>query len=250
LRVCVHRPDHVYLGGERRKRRNDHAQPIGRIGVLGPVHGGEHERAAAEFSEHRVPRGARARQPREVERRIEHHIADPMDLARGDALALQVGHGRLGRREQPVRHVVGEHAVDFFWHAAVERPQAGLDMRDRDVQFGCRQRAGKRGVGVTVQQHGVRLLGHQHLFDAGQLRARHRAVRAAAHAEVPDGRGNAELAEEHLGHVVVEVLAGVQQALVHARLSRERCAHGRGLDELRTGTDDGDQVHGRCAIMK
>ncbi|NTV05639.1 MAG: hypothetical protein HGA59_03915 [Chlorobiaceae bacterium] len=38
--------------------------------------------------------------------------------------------------------MVCDDAVDLFGHAAVITSQAGLDMADRDVEFGCRKGSG------------------------------------------------------------------------------------------------------------
>ena len=74
------------------------------------------------------------------------------------ALGRQVPHRLLGRREQQVGGVVGEHPVVLLGHPPVERAQAGLQVRHRDVHLDRGDRAGQRRVGVAVDQHPVRLL--------------------------------------------------------------------------------------------
>ena len=87
-------------------------------------------------------------------------------MRRGYAFAAQVGLGGSCRREQPVRDAVGEDAVHLLGHREVEGTQPGLDVRDRDVQLGRRQRARERRVGVAIQQHRSRPFGNQHCSTA------------------------------------------------------------------------------------
>ena len=57
-----------------------------------------------------------------------------------------------------------------------------------------------------------------------------------------DCYGDVELVEEGLGHVVVEVLAGVDDVLGHAAPA-ELVGHDRGLDELRSCPNHGNNFH-------
>ena len=74
---------------------------------------------------------------------------------RAEALLLEVAHARIGGREQQVRQVIGDDAIDLLRHPAIEAAQPGLDVRERDVELGRRQRRGQRRVGVAVDEHGV-----------------------------------------------------------------------------------------------
>lgn len=66
-------------------------------------------------------------------------------------------------------------------------------------------------------------------------------MRAGTDAEVPIGRRDAQLAEEHIRHIVVIVLAGMNKKL--SVLLAQFCAQGSRLDELRPGADDDDDAH-------
>jgi hypothetical protein len=105
---------------------------------------------------------------RERERHVGHRIAYEPHLAR-HPLALEVRHGRLGRAQQQVAGVVGEHAVQLLGHAPVERPHPRLHVRHRHVALRARQGARERGVGVAVDEHHV---GPQ-LFQLGLQRGQH-----------------------------------------------------------------------------
>ncbi len=153
----------------------------------------------------------RARRRRRRTRRQTSVITSPTSTrARGQALVGQVAHRDLGRGQQQVGGVVGEHPVVLLGHPPVERAQARLEVRDRQVQLHRGQRAGERRVGVAVDQHPVRALLGQDRVEGGQHRAGLHAVAARPDAEVHVRRGDRQVGEEHVGHV--------------ARRSAGRCA--------------------------
>ena len=130
-------------------------QHLGIVGALGAMHGGQRVGAPGEAEpiQHvRAPGGGGGEQGRVV-----HHVADVVD-AGGDPLAGEIGDRGLGRAQQERAQMIGQHAVDLFRHAAVERAQAGFEMGDRDVQLRRRQRAGEGRVGVARHQHQIRPL--------------------------------------------------------------------------------------------
>ena len=59
------------------------------------------------------------------------------------------------------------------------------------------------------------------------------------------GRRDLEFIEEHVRHVRVIMLAGVDEHLGDAGLFTQPERHDRRLDELRSGADDGDDFHVR-----
>ncbi len=137
--------------------------------------------------------------------------------------------------------MVGQHAVLLLRHAHVVGAQAGLHMRDGDVQLGRGQRARQRGVGVAVDQHGVRFLPEKDLLDLDQHLAGLPAVRAGADAQVVGRARDVQLLEKHGGHVAVVMLPGVDEHLVAEGLQGPR--NDRSLDELGPGADDGQDFH-------
>ncbi len=58
--------------------------------------------------------------------------------------------------ERAVGQLVGQHAVDFFRHGAVEAAQARFHVDPRHALLGRHQRAGDGGVDVAHHQHGGR----------------------------------------------------------------------------------------------
>lgn len=65
----------------------------------------------------------------------------------------------------------------------------------------------------------------------------------AADGEAVVRRAHAQLTEEHVRHVLVVVLAGVDQHLGDARRRRELRRDDARLDELRTRADNGEHLH-------
>ena len=128
--------------------------------------------------------------------------------------------------------MIGDDAVDLLGHPAVEGPKAGLDVRQADVQLRRHERAGQRRVGVAVDQHPVGLGVHRGLLETGEHGAGLSAVRPRPDAQVQVWLGDLELTEENLGHVVVVVLAGVDEHLFVV-LAQDATDRGS-LDELRS----------------
>ena len=93
--------------------------------------GGQHVAAAlqAVLLQDSALARARARRSRAPHRTSRHRPATPMRRGpRGAGCATAA----CGRAEQPGREPVGDDAIDLLRHAAVERPQPGLDVGDRD----------------------------------------------------------------------------------------------------------------------
>ena len=89
--------------------------------------------------------------------------------------------------------VVGEQAVVLLRHRRVEAAQAGLEVRDRDVELDRGERAGERRVDVARDDDAGRAPLEQHLLDADERPRRLLAVRAGADAEEDVRLGQAEL---------------------------------------------------------
>src|SRR5581483_5006751 len=101
--------------------------------------------------------------------------------------------------------------------------------------------AGHGRVGVAVDEHQVRRdLGEQRRERLGHPLAL-LVVGPVAERELAIGPGDAQLAEEDGGQLVVVVLSGVDEHLLVllAQQARDR----RGLDELRPVPDDRDDPH-------
>ncbi len=236
----VHGEHDRHLGRERPQRP-------GRDGEQRPVH----ERGAVQRHEHvpadpqAVARGRVLRLDAASHRhqRVDHRVSDMVDVQLVPPLREQVL-ARLGRvREEDVRHRVGQHAVDLLGHRAVEGAQPGLDVGDGLSELAGDERGGKRRVHIARHQHHVGPLGEQ-----DRLQALHRArglqgVRTRAHAEAMVGLGDSQLREEHLGHRLVVVLAGVHEH-VHELLpaALQRRDDRRDLHEVRPRAHDREDL--------
>ena len=111
-------------------------------------------------------------------------------------------------------------------------------MGDRQAQLHCRQGAGQGRIGVAIDDDHIGLHRNHDRLERRQHPPRHLAVAAAMNAEMARRRGDGELAEENIGHVVIEVLAGMDHDFSGARFSGDGAAQHRRLDELRPRTDD------------
>ena len=165
---------------------------------------------------------------------VHHDVAHPVDAA-PDALGPKVAHGGRRRAEEEPGDVIGQPAVDLLRHARIEAAQARLHVGDRDAELGRCHRPGQGRVGVPEDEHQLRSDLEQGGLEGLDHPARHPAVRARSDAEVPVGRGDAQLVEEGLRHLVVVVLAGVDEHFAHPPAQGAR--EGGRLDELRAGPD-------------
>ena len=156
---------------------------------------------------------ALARERREAQARVVHDVADLVD-ALGPALAAEVGDRAVGGAEEDGRDRVDDDAVHLLRHRPVERPEPGLDVRDRDVELHGRERARERRVGVAEDDDALGPLREQDLLDPRQHARGLRGVGARARVEAVIRVGEPELLEEDRGELAVVVLARVQHDLV------------------------------------
>ena len=182
-------------------------------------------------------RDAFARDRREAERRVGHHVADHLD-APGDALVPQRRRRSLVGAEEQRCEPVDLDPRALLGHRQVAAPQARLDVRERDAGRHRSPGAGERRVRVPEDEHDVRRLGREHRGD------RRRQPVDVGGAEVEPVRRlvEPELVDEDLRQLVVPVLSRVDDDLVDPRLP-ERDRERRRLDELRAVADDGEHAH-------
>ena len=141
--------------------------------------------------------------------------------------------------------MVDEHSVELLGHSPVKRAHPRLHVGDRQPGLGGGQAAGQRGVGVAVDEDGVRGdLGEQRLQRCELARGL-RGVGPTGDPQLMVGRRDLELGEEDGGELVVVVLAGVHEDLLvgGAQQARDR----GGLDELRPVADDREDLHAGAA---
>ena len=184
----------------------------------------------------REDRRALARDRREPDGRVRHHVSHDFDPSL-DAFLLELARRALVRAEQERGRAVDLDADVLLRHRPVAAPHPRLDVGERDARLLCGARAGERRGGVAVDEHPVGPLGGDRVEDPGLHRRDHLLVRQAADPEAVRGLREPELLEEHLRQLGVVVLPGVKRHLVDFPLS-ERDREGRGLDELRPVSDD------------
>ena len=103
------------------------------VGVLRPVQRGDHiwrRRVDARW-QLRCREFSALDGVTDPETDVDHDVADEHRPI-GEPLVGKVPHGLLGRRQEQVGRVVGEHPVVLLRHPAVERPQTGLEVSDRE----------------------------------------------------------------------------------------------------------------------
>src|SRR3972149_10351078 len=138
--------------------------------------------------------------------------------------------------------MIGYHPVDFFWHPPVEAAKTRLDMGHWNMKLCCRQSPGERRVGVPVNHDVVWLFFQQYYLNPLQHLGRLGPMRARANAEVVIGFRDVQLMEEHLAHVTVVVLPGMDQELSGnvSELPRDRST----FDKLWARPNNGSNLHG------
>jgi hypothetical protein len=82
------------------------------------------------------------------------------------------------------------------------------------MQLRRSQRTSKRGIGIAVDQHPVRLLLLDQCFDTLEHATGHGAMAQAVNTEVVVRARDVKLFEENIGHPLVEMLAGVNDDFV------------------------------------
>ena len=107
-----------------------------------------------------------------------------------DSLALQVFQRAALSRIKTIGDLIGEHTIDFFWHATIIAAQTGLDVGHRNMQFASRQCAGQSAISVTINKHPIWFFGQHQRFELFKHTARVFAVCAAAHPQVVAWVGN------------------------------------------------------------
>ncbi len=182
---------------------------------------------------------------------VVHHVTGEEDF-RGKmvkSFVPEVGDAGFGGTEKQGGDPVGEDPVDLLGHLQVKTAQSGLHMGHRDVQLHRRQGSRQRGIGIAIDHQQRRLFRQQHLFDLFGHPAGHGPMRKGVDAQVIGRFRDFHLPEEDFGHVVVEMLPGVDQYLPDAGLLK-RPAQRRRLDKLGSRPYDGDNFLHQGEIEK
>lgn len=176
---------------------------------------------------------------------VVHHVAAVHDATTGvKSLMEQVVDSRLGGCEEYGRELVAHDAVDLLGHGHVEGTEPCLYVIDRHVQLAGCHGAGQRAVGVAIEDQPVELARHEHLLDAGNHLGCLLAMSAGADGKIVFGKGYLQFIEEHLRHILVVVLSGVEDMFLYAVGEMRPDSPGKGgsLDDLRTCADNGEDM--------
>ena len=232
----MQRQHHGQVLGQQVQTFHQALQTLGIVSVVGAVHGAQHELAGLDTEGFQRVRAALGHFGH-LQGAVIHHVTHLLDARAADAFAQQVGGGDVRHREVHVGDVVGQHPVDLFRHA-VERAQAGLDVSKRQVDLGRSQGTGQRAVGVTVDNDDIGLLVDVELFQGLQHAAGHGAVPAGRDVQVEGRRRHAQFFKEHIGHVLVVVLASVHDGVLDVRILFQGLTDNGGLHELGSCADN------------
>ena len=141
--------------------------------------------------------------------RIDHDVADEIDLFVWDTLAAKVFVG-IGRRcPEDIRNSVGDEAIDLFRHRPVAAAQPGLKVHDRYSCLRSHNCTRRCRVDVAYDDYHVWLLVSDDPFEGDHHASRLLGVRTAADAEVKVRIRQVKIAEESIRHVGVVVLPGM-----------------------------------------
>jgi hypothetical protein len=113
--------------------------------------------------------------------------------------------------EEIVGEGIGENAVYFFGHGAIEAAEAGFDVGYGNAEFYGSQRDGDGGIDVANNENQIRLVFEQDGLDALEDLSGLRGMGAGADFEIDVRGGNAHLAEENVGKGFIVVLAGMDE---------------------------------------
>ena len=204
-----------------------------------------HQQVAAGLEPERRGRAALADPVGERHQGVDHRVADELHPRLLHSLRAQVLHRLVAVQEAQRRDQVGADPVRLLGHRAVEAPQAGLQVGDRDSQLRRAERRAEGRVDVARHDHQVGTLCPQHRLES--LHHARDLLRVASRSDPEQvvGLGHAELLEEDLGHQPVVVLARVddRRGPIGKALA-QRPDHRRHLDQVRPRADYVDQAHG------
>ena len=133
-------------------------QPAEDLGIVDIRRAVQGDQAVLAWSQvEALPRGPSLCSLAVREQRVDHDVADEMDLVCPVALPLEVLHGIGRRSEEEVAHPVGDDPVDLLGHAPVSAAEARFDVSNEQAALGADQRAGERGVDIAHDDDGVAL---------------------------------------------------------------------------------------------
>ena len=174
----------------------------------------------------------------EVAEGIDHYVANEMDGFARAAFLEELADGIFFGDEEIVGDGIGEDAIDFFGHGAIEAAETGFDVSDGNAEFYGGERDGNGGIDVADDEDEIGLAFEEDGLDTLQDFGGLRGVRAGADFEIDVGRGNAHLAKENVGEFFVVVLAGVDEDGIDFGMALHLAHERRDFGEVGAGADD------------
>lgn len=205
----MHREDDRNAGGEFAEQFHDRVQVFRSVDVRRAMERDVDEVFLFEF----VPGedGAGTGLGKIFDKRIDHDIADKLDLGGGNTFAEEVFIAVGRRGEKQVGETIGDQAIDFLGHGAVEAAEAGFEMGDFDTQLGSHERAPHGGIDVADNDDPVWLFLEADGLERGHDVRGLNGVRTGADREIDVGRRDAEFGEEDVRHFGVVMLPGMNE---------------------------------------
>jgi hypothetical protein len=106
--------------------------------------------------------------PLEVgDERVDHHVADQVDLVGAVPLGLEVGHGVVAGGEEVVADTIRDDPVDLFWHGPVATAQSSFDVGNLDPCLRGDEGTTERRVHIAHHDDHVRGEFAQHRLEGG-----------------------------------------------------------------------------------
>lgn len=185
------------------------------------------------------------------EQGVDHDVADEMDLLLPYPFGQQVLVGKVVGGEEKIAEHVGTEAVDLLRHGHVAGAQAGLHVGHPDAQFLGGDGAGHGGVDVPHDDDQIGLFPQADLFEFDHDFGGLFGVGAGADLQVDVRPGHAQVDEEGAAHLLIVVLAGMDEEMADPF---GICVHGlddRGhFHEVRASTDNIQYLHKHLHLSK
>src|SRR5258708_1627138 len=149
----------------------------------------------------------------------------------------------LGKRHVDIAQMVDQSAIDFLRYALVKAAVASLHVENRDLPALGRNHS-EAAISIAVEKHGIGPFLLENVVNAGNHRRDRLRWRIASRLQGEIRPADIELLEEDVIQLVVEVLAGMDQDLLHMAI--ELGDNARKLDELGPRANDGHylELHG------
>src|SRR5919204_4696131 len=210
-----------------------------------------YECESAGLNPERRPRSSCQRRSQAAEHRVDHRVPDEVDSRGTDALGDEICHGSFGMNEQDPAEMIRQSPVRLFGHRVVEASKSSLDVRHRNLELRCRERARECGVNVARDDDEGRPLLQERPFDAKQRLRRLLRMGASADAEEHMRLWQVQLLHEDRRHLRVVVLARVHEEQLWSVIElAQRTIDGRRLHEVRPRADDEANARARFRLPR